>query len=119
MAVPVIIFVACFAAGVYASSRWLPELAPGPVGSLAFFSVCGLLSAALAVFGLNVYDLVETLSRGGIFGGGRDNGVLLASGLESILFQSGVLSATALGIYLLAPPPPEPDPAAVAVPPPA
>jgi hypothetical protein len=74
------------------------------VGGLAFFAVCGLLAAALAVFALNIYDLVETLAQdrgdGGLFG----DRLILSSGLESILWQSGVLVAAALAVYLLAPP---------------
>lgn len=100
MAVPPIIVVVCFAGGVYAASRWLPELAPGPVGGLAFFAVCGLLGASLAVFGLNVYGVVDNLT-GGFAGFGERR--ILADGLESTLWETGVLVALALAVYLLAP----------------
>ncbi len=102
MAVPVAIFVVCVAAGVYATTRWLPELAPGPVGGLAFFAVCGLLAAALAVFGLEIYVIVENLNEGGRFDP-KDR--VLAAGLETLLWQTGLLVAIALAVYLLAPPP--------------
>lgn len=101
MAVPPIIFAVCLGGGVYAASRWLPELAPGPVGGLAFFAVCGLLGASLAVFGLDIYGLVEDLSDRFAGLGGRR---ILAGGLESLLWQTGVLVALALAVYLLAPP---------------
>ena len=39
MLVPVLIFFVCFVAGVMSAARWLPDLAPGPIGGLAFFTV--------------------------------------------------------------------------------
>ncbi len=102
VAVPVIIFVGCIAAGVWASSRWLPALAEGSVGGVSFFAVCGLLGAALAVCGLRTYDLIETVSQGGFGDTRRD---LLASGLASILWETGLLVALAFAVYLLAPRP--------------
>jgi uncharacterized membrane protein YhhN len=59
MPVPVAIFVVCLSAGVWAGVRWLPDLARGPVGGLAFFVVCGLLGAALGSLGLHIYSIVE------------------------------------------------------------
>jgi hypothetical protein len=105
VAAPIAIFVVCVAAGIYASTRWLPELAPGPVGGLAYFAVCGLLAAALVVFGLDVYGIVESLSHFPDLG----KGVILANGLEQILWQTGLLIGAALAVYLLAPPREEPD----------
>ncbi len=86
---------------MYAASRWLPELAPGPVGGLAFFAVCGLLGASLAVFGLDIYGIVDNLT--GSFAGLGERRIL-ADGLESTLWETGVLVALALAVYLLAPP---------------
>lgn len=100
MAVPPIIFVVCFGAGVFAASRWLPDLAPGPVGGLSFFVVCGLLGAALGVFGLHIYGIVEVLNREG---SGDFGHVALADGLEQILLECGLLVGVAAGVYLLAP----------------
>ena len=101
--VPIAIFVVCLAGGVYASSRWLPELAPGSVGGLAFLAVCGLLGAAFAVFGLDIYGIVENFGDfGGV--GGIAKRRILADGLESLMWQTGVLVALALAVYLLAPP---------------
>ena len=101
MAAPIAIFVVCLAAGVYASSRWLPDLAPGRVGGIAFFAVCGLLGAAAAVFGLDIYGIVEDVGEGFR---GLEEGRILGSGLGSLLWQTGVLVAAALAVYLLAPP---------------
>src|SRR4051794_34648291 len=98
VAVPPVVFVVCLAAGVYASSRWLPDLAAGPMGTLAFFAVCGLLGAAAAVFGLDVYGIVENLSEGF---GSLDKSRIFADGLESLMWQTGVLVALALAVYLL------------------
>jgi hypothetical protein len=100
VAVPIAIFVVCLGGGAWASSRWLPDLAPGPLGGLAFFAVCGLLGAAAAVFGLDIYETVESFGEGlGRFGERR----LLADDLGSLLWQTGVLVALALAVYLLAP----------------
>jgi hypothetical protein len=99
MAVPIIIFVVCLAVGVYASSRWLPELASGPVGGLSFFVVCGLVGAAFAVFGLRIYLIVENLE--GFLGSLRR--FTVANGLESMLEECGLLLGFAATVYLLAP----------------
>jgi len=63
MLVPILIVVACLAVGTLAAARWLPELAPGQVGGLAFFVVTGLLAAALALVGLHTYTLINQLDR--------------------------------------------------------
>lgn len=104
MLIPVLIFVVCLCAGVAAAVQWLPPLAPGSVGGLAFFVVCGLLGAALALVGLHVYSIVQALDNvGGPFGGIR-KGEVVATGLEGLLFEAGFLSGLACAVYLLAPP---------------
>lgn len=105
MAVPAVIFVVCLAGGVYAASRWLPELAAGPVGGLAFFAVCGLSGAGLGLTGLRIYGTVRTVKEihgegGGVFG---SKGDVLAGGLAQILFDAGTIFAFAAIVYLLAP----------------
>jgi hypothetical protein len=102
LAVPIIIFVVCLAVGVYASSRWLPELAPGPVGGLSFFVVCGLVGAAFGVFGLRVYLIVENLEGGP---GGTFRRFVVANGIELLLWECGLLLGVAAAVYLLAPEP--------------
>lgn len=101
MAVPVLVFLICFGVGVVAAARWLPELAVGPVGGLAFFVVCGLLAAALSIAGLHAYSIYEALHSPGT----RlvDHGEIMAGGLRNILFDSGTLVALAGIVYLLAP----------------
>jgi hypothetical protein len=101
--IPVAVFVVCFGGGALAAARWLPDLAPGPIGGLAFFLVCGLLGAALALLGLHVYGtvrLIEATSGSSVF---ESHGEALASGLTSILFESGMISGIAAVTYLLAP----------------
>jgi hypothetical protein len=89
--------------GVGASSRWLPDLAAGPVGGLAFLAVCGLLGAALGLVGLHIYSIVEELNNvGGSFSGIRKAEVV-AEGLESMLWEAGSLFGLAFVVYLLAP----------------
>jgi hypothetical protein len=107
VAIPIIVFVLCLGAGVFAASRWLPDLAPGPVGGVSFFVVCGLAGAALGVFGLNIYEIVENLN---------DSirvlrHLAVADGLETILWQCGLLIGLAAAVYLLAPAGSDGDPA--------
>lgn len=104
MLIPVVIFVACLVVSVGASSRWLPDLAAGPVGGLAFFAVCGLLGAALGLVGLHIYSIVEGLNQSGGFTGLRnEKAEILASGLASMLWEAGSLFGLAFVVYLLAP----------------
>ncbi len=100
-----VVFVACLGAGVGISSRWLPDLAVGPVGGLAFFVVCGLLGAAFGLVGLHIYSIVNQLNHFGGLGVFRsEKAELLASGLESMLWEAGSLFGLAIAVYLLAPP---------------
>ena len=98
MATPVIILVLCLCAGVTASVRWLPDLAEGLVGGLAFFTVCGLLGASLGLFGLHIYSIAEEVNGFGI-----ERGAILASNLESMFWETGSMLALAAIVYLLAP----------------
>jgi hypothetical protein len=98
--IPVVVFVACLGAGVVAAARWLPDLAVGPVGSLAFFVVCGLLGAALGLVGLHIYSIVNALGEFRSLG----NGEIVAAGLVSMIWEAGSLLGLATLVYLLAPP---------------
>lgn len=98
MGVPILIFVVLLGLGVYASSRWLPELPPGVVGGLAFFAVCGLLGAALALLGLHIYGTVEDARRSS----GYFRRLAVTGGLSEILFEPAVLLGLAAGLYALA-----------------
>lgn len=100
MLVPVLIFAACLSVGVIASSRWLPDLAVGPVGGFAFFVVCGLLGIALGLVGLHVYSIVEGLGPGS----GNFGKVLLAEDLESMAWEVASVFGLAVVVFLLAPP---------------
>jgi hypothetical protein len=99
IAVPILIFVVCLLAGVFAASTWLPELASGSVGGLAFFVVCGLSGSALGVAGLRIYGAVE-----GAAGEPRGSfkNLYMASALTDMLWESGLLLGLAMGVYLLA-----------------
>jgi hypothetical protein len=97
MLIPVLIAAVCFFAGAAAGVRWLPDLAEGPVGGLAFFVICGLLGAALALLGLHIYSIVEDLNNF------SERGAILAGGLENMLWDSGSLLGLATVVYLLAP----------------
>jgi hypothetical protein len=103
MLIPVLIFVVAFVAAVAASSRWLPDLAAGSVGGLAFFVVCGLLGAAAGLLGVQTYNLVEETNLGGesLLHGGE----LIGLGLQGMAFEVGSLLALTSIVYLLAPEP--------------
>jgi hypothetical protein len=101
--IPVLVFFFAFLAGILAATRWLPEIDAGPVGGLAFFTVCGLIGAAVGLFGLHVYSIVrevEAASGDGPFG---SKGDVLADGIISILYESGLIFAAAVIVFLLAP----------------
>jgi predicted phage tail protein len=99
VAIPIVIFVVCVSAGVFASSRWLPDLASGTIGGLAFFVVCGLLGASLGVVGVQIYSIVRQAEVFERVGGSA----LVADGLSALLWQAGVLLGLAAVVYLLAP----------------
>ncbi len=100
MVVLAIVVVACFIAGMWAATTWLPPIAEGPVGTLVYFLVCGLTGAILALVGIHVWQIVHALEyrASGGFGG-----EIVASGVESLLWESGSLAALVLIAYLLAP----------------
>jgi hypothetical protein len=98
--VPIVIFVVLLSAGVWAGTRWLPDLAAGIVGGAAFFVTCGLLGAALAVLGLRIYGTVEDVSHSSGYFRRAD----LSLNLVEILFEPAILLALACGVYLLSPP---------------
>ncbi len=102
MLIPALIFLACLSVGVVASARWLPDLAAGQIGGLAFFLVCGILGAALGLVGVHVYLIVEELDH--IREGAAVHGEIVAQGIRDIVFEVGSLLGFAAVIYLLAPP---------------
>jgi hypothetical protein len=106
--VPLLVFIACFGAGITASARWLPEGGQGPIGGVAFFLVCGLLAGALSIAGLDVYLTIKQIYELGepfTGGGGKDLGsaLILAEGLRNMLIESGTLVGFAGIVYLLSP----------------
>jgi len=100
MVVLIVVTVACFGAGVVAVSRYLPELADGPAGTLAFFVICGLSGAAVGLVGLHVYLTIRQLEE---TSRGQFSELVVADGLTSILLDSGTVAGLALIAYLLAP----------------
>ncbi len=101
MLVVALVFLVCFGVGLTAAANWLPDLAPGPVGGMAFRAVCLLLGAALAMVGLHTYTLIDDL---GGPGSGIDEPEFLATVLRNILEDAGTLLGLAAIVYLLAPP---------------
>jgi hypothetical protein len=102
VAIPAVVFVACFAGGVIAASQWLPDIAGGPVGTIAYFAVCGLLGAGLGIVGLHVYLTAEAIKRDSGLPL-EDRGTILASGLLQILLDGGTVFGLAIVAYLLSP----------------
>jgi hypothetical protein len=103
MVVLAIVVVACFVAGVWAATTWLPPLAEGPVGTLVYFAVCGLAGAVLAIFGIRIWGIVRELEEARIIGTPQ----LVADGLQTLLWDCGSLATLTLIAYLLAPKAPE------------
>jgi hypothetical protein len=101
MLIPVAIYIGCLCVGLFASAHWLPDLADGTVGGLAFFAVCGLLGAASALVGLHIYSIVHGL---GGTSGSFLRSELVASGLNGMLWETGSIAGIATAVYLLAPP---------------
>jgi hypothetical protein len=97
--VPLVIFIVCVGAGVAASARWLPELATGRVGGMAFFVVCGLLGAAVGLVGLRVFSIVEEMDSFRM----AARAEVLAGGLGTMLWEVGSVLGIASVVYLLAP----------------
>jgi hypothetical protein len=93
-----IVAVACFVAGIWGATKWLPPLADGPVESLVYFVVCGLAGAVLVVFGVHIWQIVRELERERFVA----SEVFVADDLMGTLWQSGTLAALALIPYLLA-----------------
>ncbi|HEY1688706.1 MAG TPA: hypothetical protein VGF95_07550 [Solirubrobacteraceae bacterium] len=100
MLAPILIFALCFVGGTVAAAHWLPDLEPGRIGGLAFFTVCGLLGIALSLFGLHIYSTVKELD---VVHFGK--GLTLAGELEVLLKEVGAILGLAGILYLLAPRP--------------
>jgi hypothetical protein len=98
------IVLVCFIGGALAAAHWLPQLAPDPVSRIAFFTVCGLIGAALGRAGLRVYVTVRELeTRSGVvrklIGGGPR---IAANGLLGVLADLVITIGLAAIVYLLA-----------------
>lgn len=93
-----IVAVVCFIAGLWAATAWLPALAPGPVGTLAYFVVCGLAGAIPALAAIHIWELVNGLETTSI-----GASTIVAARLVDVLWECGSLAALASITYLLAP----------------
>jgi hypothetical protein len=101
MALPILIFVACFGVGFAAAVHFLPPLSDEPVGMLAGFVAAGLLGVALAAVGLELYLLGRDLHNLSV-GTGPTKGELIADRGRTALYDGGVLTGLAFIVYLLA-----------------
>jgi hypothetical protein len=99
--VPTVISAVCIVGGAGAAARWLPDLASGTIGGLAFLLVCGLLAGALDLAALHVYSTVKDLESAS----SHFTGQFLASDLELLLRDVGILAGFAGVIFLIAPKP--------------
>lgn len=97
----VLVFLVCFGVGLTAAASWLPDLAAGRVGGMAFVTVCVLLGAALGMVGLHTYSLIDELRH---TTSGISEPEILAAILRDILLDAGTLLGLAGVVYLLAPP---------------
>ncbi len=103
MLIPIAIFVVCLFAGAGATARWLPDLAPGPIGGLTLLVVCGLVGLALGDVAMHVYLIVEQADSLG----GKLDGPDTANELANMAWEAGTLLAFATAVYLLGPEAPE------------
>jgi 4-hydroxybenzoate polyprenyltransferase len=101
MAVSILVIVVCFVAGTWASSRWLPDLDSGQLGAIAFFVVCGLCGAVLAIIGVDIDAIVRETRHTS----GEISGEIIAARLAAMLRDSGTVAGLALIVYVLAPRP--------------
>jgi hypothetical protein len=101
--VPAVVCVVCFFGGIWGASQWLPGLARGPIGDIAFFAICGLIGAGLGVVGLHIHLTARELEEAGGPARLDDRAGFLASGLLQILLDGGTVLGLATIAYLLAP----------------
>ena len=101
MLIPVLIFILALSAGAIASAQWLPNLAAGSVGGLAFFAVCSLVGTAVGLLGVHIYLIVEELNTVHVV----SQGEIVGEGIRDIAFEVGSLLGFASLVYLLAPAP--------------
>jgi len=96
MLIPIVVFLGCFAAAIVAVDRWLPDLAEGRVGGLAFFSVAGLLGAGASLLGLHIYEIVRevTLTQSEKV----SNIEIVTIGLENMLRDVGTVVGLAAAV---------------------
>jgi hypothetical protein len=104
VAVLVLVTVFCFIAGMMACSRWLPDFEDGPIGAAAFFVICGLGGAALALVGIGVDSTIRSLEESKAH---ALQVLVVSDGLITVLRDAGMIAALALIAYLLAPLAPE------------
>jgi hypothetical protein len=122
MLIPVLIFVVAAFSSAVACSYWLPDLAAGSVGGLAFFLVCGLAGAAVGLLSMQIYSLVVDLEHFGAGSGALGRGEIVGEFLREVAFEVPSVLGFAAIVYLLAPAPepvddlydePVPEPAAM------
>jgi hypothetical protein len=66
---------------------------------LAYFVVCGLAGAVLAVFGIHVWQVVHRIEAHGLY----DHSESVAAAVDGLADEPGVLAALALIAYVVAP----------------
>jgi hypothetical protein len=101
MVVLAIVAVVSFVAGMWAATYWLPPLAPGSVGTVSYFLVCGLAGGSLAIAGVRIWQIVHSIERTAFPGLGESE--FVAEGIVGIVADAGPVVALAMIAYLLAP----------------
>jgi hypothetical protein len=89
-------------------SRWVPDLAAGQVGGLAFFVVCGLIGVAFGLLSVHIYLITEEVKHLPS-AGSLSQAEAIAGGIRNVCFEVGSLVGFASVVYLLAPRAPEMD----------
>lgn len=101
MAVPILILLVAFGAGVAIAARWLPDLRRNRTEAIAFVATCGLAGIALALVAVHVYEIVRQLDSASAGGIGNAKSDIVATGITDTLRDTGPILGIAAIVYLM------------------
>jgi hypothetical protein len=105
-AVAIVVILGAFLAGMGATVRFAPPLAPSPEGRIAFWIVANLVGAAAGVIADSVWEAGHLLNLASNVGVTSNAGpvvteTVITTAMQQILLEGGVLIALAGIVYLL------------------
>jgi hypothetical protein len=95
VAVPPVIFAGCLIAGVFAATSLVPDLPGGVVAGIVYFVVCGMVGVAVALVGLDIFQMVEGPSFTG-------RSFVVAGELSDMGWQVSLVLGVAALLYIAA-----------------